>query len=368
MGLLDHYRQFEAMTAEEVNALKRDEATERRRAALERVPPLDLAQTTWPSPPHPAVVNAVTFAARRGLNRYPGAVSRELRSELAHRHGWPEERIAVGHGAAQLLGAAIHHLISAGQELITPWPSYPLYPLLARRAGGRAVPVADGDIDAILAAVNDRTRVIALAQPNDPTGALLDVAALDRLVAALPDGIAVLLDEAPIEFAGAARERASVSLLDAHHRVLVFRSFSKAWGLAGLRCGYVVGAPGTEELLAELAPDLGVHELALVGALEALRSASGDVRARVRAIARERERLTRELRALGFDVPSSRANFLWVAHPRLGDGALLDALGRASILVAPGAALGAGDRVRIAVRDRAASERLLRALEGALGG
>lgn len=366
MGLLDHYRQFEGLTEQEVNAGKRAEAAERRRKALARQDPLDLSQTTWPSPPHPYVVNAVTYVARRGMQRYPLAGSGELRSELAHRHGIAPERVAVSHGAAALLSAAAQALIEPGQELITPWPSYPLFPIIARRARGHAVPVAGDDPDTLLGAVNDRTRVITLASPNDPTGARMAMSELRRLLDTLPEQVAVLLDEALVDYANAEPTDAAVALLDEHPRLLVFRSFSKAWGLAGLRCGYVLGAPGAEGLVALLGPELGVGELTYAGVLEALRSTPDLVARRASAVSTERDRLAGELREQGLDVAPSQANFLWVAHPELEGATLADALARAGVIVAAGGPLGDPDRVRITVRDEAASQRLLRTLQNAV--
>ena len=366
MGLLDYYRQFEAMTEEEVNAVKRAEADERKRKALARQEPLDLSQTTWPSPPHAYVVNAVTYLARRGMQHYAVAGGSRLRSEIAHRHGLEPERVAIGHGAAQLLGAAAQALIEPGHELITPWPSYPLFPAMARRARGNAVPVAAADPDTILTAVNERTRVVALASPNDPTGERLEVADLRRLLDELPEQVALLLDEALVDFADEAPVDAAVELLETHPRLLIFRSFSKAWGLAGLRCGYALGGPGAEELVALLAPELGIGELTHAGVLEALHTSSQLVARRTRAVAAERGRLTAELRARGLDVAPSQANFLWVAHPEHDGAAVAGGLGRAGVIVAAGGPLGDPDRVRITVRDEAATQRLLRSLETAL--
>lgn len=364
MGLLDYYRQFEGLSEEEVNSQLREEADERRRKALTRVPPLDLSQTTWPELPHPEVVSAITFVARRGLQRYPHMRGSQLRSELAHRHGLDTGRLIVGNGAAELLSAATRALIEPGQALITPWPSYPLFPIMARRAHGQAIPVSGG-VDELLAAAHEHghTRVVALASPNDPTGELLPAAELQRLLAGLPEGVAVLLDEALVDFADAQPAGSSLELLELHPQLLVFRSFSKAWGLAGLRCGYAIGGPGAEQLLAELDPDLGVSEISQAGALEALRSCSDVTATRVRRIARERARLTETLRERSFEVADSQANFLWVSHPTL-DGAELSArLSNAGILVAAGAALGEQRHVRIALHDKAASTRLLGALD-----
>ncbi len=366
MGLLDYYRQFEGLSEEEVNRELREEAAERRRKALTRVRTIDLSQTTWPELPHPNIANSITYIARRGLQLYPHLRGSELRDALAERHGVNPSRLILGNGAAELLSAATRALIEPGQELLTTWPSYPLFPIMARRAHGRAVPVSGG-VDALLEAVPAHdTRVVALASPNDPTGELLGVAELRRLLDGLPDGVAMLLDEALVEFADAQPVDASIELLEEYPRLLVFRSFSKAWGMAGLRIGYAVGGPGSEELLAELAPDLGVNELSQAGALEALRTAQGLLDKHVHAVAVERIRLTAALRRRGFEVADSQANFLWAAHPALDGGELAARLSRAGVLVAAGDALGEPRHVRISLRNPAASDRLLTAIDGTL--
>ncbi|MGO9489688.1 MAG: pyridoxal phosphate-dependent aminotransferase [Solirubrobacteraceae bacterium] len=363
MGLLDYYRQFEGMSEEEVNAGLREEAAERRRKALTRVDTLDLSQTIWPDLPHPRIVNAITFVARRGLNRYPHISGTDLRNELAERHGVEPERLVLGNGAAELLTAATRALISPGQQLLTRWPSYPLYPLMARRAHGQAVRVT-GDVPALLEAAHQpEVRAIALASPNDPTGELLSAAALEQLLSGLPEGVALLLDEALIEFSDAQPTDTSLALLAEHPRLLVFRSFSKAWGLAGLRIGYVIGGPGSGELLAELEPDLGVSELSQAGALEALRSCTDQTVRRIATIRQERPRVTAELRRMGFEVAESQANFLWAAHPAVTGSELAARLAQTGVLVAAGDALGEPQHVRIALRSEAAGDRLLDALD-----
>lgn len=365
MGLLDYYRQFEALSEEEINSELRMQAAERRALELTRVETLDLSQTTWPNPPHADVVSAVTFVARKGMHRYPRDT--ELASELAHHLGVPVERIAIGNGASELLQAATCALIRPGQALLTRWPSHPLFPTIARRAHGVAVPVSESDPEALLAAAATHdTRVIALASPNDPTGELIPTADLDRLLSELPESVAVLLDEALIEYARPAMQGASLELLERHPRLLVFRSFSKAWGLAGLRCGYVIGGPGAESLLAELAPEQGVSELTQAAALEALRACSRQVERRSRVVAQQREALTAVLREHGLQVGESEANFLWVSHPQMAGGELAARLSESGVLVAAGAPLGEPGHVRITVRDQAATERLLSALDAAL--
>ncbi len=365
MGLLDYYRQFEGLSEEEVNKELREEAAERRRKALTKVATLDLSQTTWPELPHANISAAITFTARRGLQRYPHLRGSQLRGELAERHEVAVERLIIGNGANELLSSATRALIEPGQELLTSWPSYPLYPLMARRAHGRAVPVSGG-VDALLqAARKENVRVIALASPNDPTGELLARPELERLLNGLPEGIAVLLDEALVEFADAQPLDSSLKLLENHSQLIVFRSFSKAWGLAGIRIGYAIGGPGSEKLLAELEPDLGVSEVSQSGALEALRSGEDSMHHHVRCVREERSRLSTALSERGFDVTDSQANFLWVAHSELDGSELANRLQQSGVLVAAGAPLGEPQHVRIALRNSATSQRLLEAIDRA---
>ncbi len=366
MGLLDYYKQFEGMSEEEVNAGLREEAAERRRKALTRVETLDLSQTTWPELPNPRIVNAITFVARRGLHRYPHVRGTDLRNELAARLGVEPGRVVLGNGAAELLSAATRALIGPGQRLLSPWPSYPLYPIMARRAHGQAVPVAGG-VDELLGAAQDPTvRAIALANPNDPTGELVARDELERLLAGVPEHVAVLLDESLVEFADEQLVDVSLKLLERYPRLLVFRSFSKAWGLAGLRVGYAIGPPGSQELMAELDPDLGVSEVSQAGALEALRTCSELVGRRVQTIREERPRVIAGLRERGFDVAESQANFVWAAHEQLSGGELAARLALSGVLVTEGDALGEPRHVRIAIHKPAATARLFSAIDKAL--
>jgi histidinol-phosphate aminotransferase len=368
VGFLDYYKQFEGMPEEEVNARLRDQAAERKRKALSVVAPISLSATTWPEYPHPAVVNAITYTARRGLHRYLDRSAGELRSELAHRHGLSEERVVVGDGAAQLLSSAAYALMDeALDELVTPWPSYGLYPVMAHRARAHAVPVQGYGVDAVLSAVNEHTRVVALCSPNDPTGELVGAGELRRLLQALPERVVVLLDEALADFADAQPVDASLALLDEFPRLLCFRSFSKAWGLAGLRVGYALGGPGSEALLEQLAPELGVNELAQAGALEALRSTGHLVARRVERVRGERARLLLELRSRDRIVATpSQANFVWLEAAGLDGAELLRRLDRVGVRVAGGGALGDPGHIRVAIHDGVATDRFLRALDGAL--
>jgi histidinol-phosphate aminotransferase len=365
MGLLDYYKQFEGMSDEEVSARLRKEADERRRKALAKVEPLDLSQTTWHELPHPDVVAAVTYAARRGINRAGDPLAIELRREIGRRHGLEPDRVAVGNGAAQLLRVAARTLMEPGDELVTPWPSYPLYPLMARAAGGRAVPVPAMEVDEVFAGVSARTRVIALCNPNDPNGAYLTADELRRLLERLPEHVTVLLDEALGDFVDAEPPGSSLALLDDFPRLLVFRTFSKAYGLAGMRCGYVMGGPGTEPLLEQTAPALGVSDLVQAGALEALRKCGPLVARRRETVLIERHRLLQSLGSLPVDARPSQANVLWLRAPGLADGELATRLRRSAVLVHPGSEYGEPDHVRATIQSPQASDRLLEALRAA---
>ncbi len=372
MGFRDYYKQFEEMSPQEVSARLREAADERHRQALAIVEPLDLSQTTWGEYPHHNIVNAITYAARRGLHRYLDRHAAALRSELAHRHGVPEERLVVGDGAAHQLNAATQIFMEdTSDELVTPWPSYPLYPLMARAARAHAVPVDGYGPEPVLEAINERTRIVAICSPNDPTGELFGVDALRELLEALPERVVVLLDEALVEFVEPRVQApdATLALLDEHPRLLVFRTFSKAWGLAGLRCGYAIGGPGAEPLLERLEPELGLNELAQAGALEALRSSDTRVTLRAASIATNRAVLTGTARELGYEVTDSHANFLWMTLPGV-DGAELHArLERNHIIVASGGPLGEPGHIRLTVPAREEHmTRVTRALEIAVVG
>jgi histidinol-phosphate aminotransferase len=359
MGLFRYYRQFEGLSEEEVNRGLRERAAAERSRALARPEALDLSRTTWHELPPPEVVSAITFHARKGLHRYSEGRETALRDALGARHGVDPSRIAIGDGASGLLDRAARELLSSGDELVLPWPGYPLYPLLARDTGATAVQVPSLDPQRLLDAVTTRTRMLVLGGPNDPTGELLPAGVLAELLARLPEHVVVVVDEALREFVTEEPTDAVVRLTDRTDRLLVVRSFSKAWGLAGLRCGWAVAGPGAGDLLRALAPPLGAGDLALAGALAAV-STAGDVLARrVRENDRERRALTTALRELGLLVHPSQSGAVWVRSPDRDGPALHAALERSGIRTQSGAPLGDDRHVRITARDGAATERLV---------
>ena len=371
MGLLDYYRRFEEIDEQEINRELRERRHRERSLALEQVALLDLSGTEWPDFPNAEVVNASIFAARGRVNGYPDRHATRLRRALAERHGVVPEQVVIGNGAAELLQAAAHVLLEPADELVAPWPSYPLYPLMTQRAGGRpvAVDLAGGRVDpeAILAAVSDRTRAVAICNPNDPTGTYLPAEDLAALLSALPERVHVLLDEAFVHFQDVEEVDACLRLVEAFPRLLVFRTFSKVYGLSGLRAGYAVGSRQAGGLLESLAPVLGVNALTQAGIEQALKIGDPEVERRRAMVIEQRRRLLEALTGLPLDAPPSEASFLWLRAPRVSGAELAARLERAKVKVAPGGPLGDEHHVRAAIRGGAAAERLLAALEEALG-
>jgi histidinol-phosphate aminotransferase len=360
VGFRDYYRAFEDVDEPELNRERRARRERERRTALGRLPELDLSGTEWPDMPHSEVVNAAIARARGRVNRYPDRHAEVVRRLLAERHGVAAEQIALGNGAAELLQAAALALLAEGDELVTAWPSYPLFPLLAAHAGARPVFAEDGRVRE---AVTERTRVVVVCNPNDPTGGYLRSHELGALIAGLPDQVHVLLDEALVHFQDAEEMDACLRLVEAFPRLLVVRSFSKAYGLSGLRGGFAVSSD--PKLLAAVAPVLGVNGLTQAALEHALRTGDAEIERRRRTVSRERGRLTEGLRALGADVADSQANFVWLRAPGLSGDALAGRLRRHRVIVAPGGPLGADDHVRAAVLNASATDRLLRAYESA---
>jgi histidinol-phosphate aminotransferase len=365
VGLLDRYREFEDVDPEEDRRVRRERRHRERALELERVPDLDLSGTEWPELPNSEIVNASIFTARGRVNGYPDRHAEGVRSALARLHDVDAERIVMGNGAAELLQAAAMSLIEPGDELLTPWPSYPLYPLMATRAGGR--PVAVDWHEPLEEGISDRTRLVVLCNPNDPTGHHIPAERVAELAAALPERAHLVVDEALVQFQDAEPVDAVLRLTDAFPRLLVVRTFSKIYGLSGLRAGYAVGSTASARLLDAISPVLGVNALSQSAVAHALKIGAREIARRRQAVLRERARLMEGLAALPVDADPSQANFVWLSARGTSGLALANALRKENVVVAPGGPLGADDHVRATVRDAAATDRLLAALRTALG-
>jgi histidinol-phosphate aminotransferase len=275
----EYYRQFEELSPEESSRELIERRHSERAQALTEVVPLDLTSPAWHEPPHAEAINAATYALRRSVNAYPD--STPLREAVAARHGVAVEKVAVGHGAGELLRAALRPFTG---EVAVAWPGWGHLPRLVEEAGGTPVPVEPA-LDALLAV---RAGALVVCSPNDPTGALVDVAAL---AAGLDESVWLIIDAALAEFAP---DDDPAALLGARERITVVRSFSKAHAMAGLRVGYALGDRG---------PASGVSAPAQAAALWALTGGDAVVARRRAAAARERERLADALRDTPVLVP-----------------------------------------------------------------
>jgi histidinol-phosphate aminotransferase len=361
VGIGDYYRQFDDIDEAVLTVERRERRRREKEAALAVAPDVDLSGTEWPDLPHSEIVNAAIARARGFVQRYPDRHAAGVRRLLADRHGLAPERIALGNGAAELLQSAALALLSEGDELVMPWPSYPLYPLMAAHAGANPVPVTDRQVPD---ALNERTKAVVICNPNDPTGSYLTSSALRDLLSTLPDDLTVLLDEALIHFQDTEDQDACLRLVDDFPRLLVVRTFSKIYGLSGLRAGYAVSSDS--HLLAAVAPVLGINEMTQAAVEYALRTGDAEIERRRQAVARERTVLTDRLRELGADVTDSQANFLWIRVRELTGDQLANGLRKQGVIVAPGGPLGEDHHVRAAIRDEPASNRLLQAIENVL--
>ena len=238
------------------------------------------------------------------------ALATGLAARIAERIGVPAANVVAGAGSGALLQQFLYSHSGPGRTVVHGWPSFELYPLLVRNAG--AEPVAAGDI---AAAVDERTAVVLLCNPNNPTGEVLGHEALEALLAQLPPHVLVLVDEAYREFADQAELADAPALAARDERVAVVRTFSKSHGLLGLRVGYLTGAEAVLAPLRRTSPFFRVPTVAQAAALAAL-DAEDEVRARCAQIAAERDRVRAGLLELGWDVPPSGGNFLWL---RLGE-------------------------------------------------
>jgi histidinol-phosphate aminotransferase len=314
----------------------------------------------------PGVVDAVAKAVADG-NRYPDPAAAELTSALAAKHGLDESRVAVGCGSVSLIQQLVQISVDAGDEVIYAWRSFEAYPNLVKVAGATPVEVPlDGyehDLKAMAAAVTDRTGLVLLCSPNNPTGPALRHNDVEAFLQSVPDDVLVVIDEAYAEFLDDPDAVDGKRLLDQHANLAVLRTFSKAYGLAGLRVGYcLAAAPETASALRQVSVPFQVSIPAQAAALASL-AAEDELMARVADVVREREPLRQRLIELGYDVPPSQGNFVWL--PTGADTMrVAGVFDEAGVLVRP----FAGDGIRITVTTAADSDRVVGAAKASLPG
>ncbi|HEX8689351.1 MAG TPA: histidinol-phosphate transaminase, partial [Solirubrobacterales bacterium] len=295
-----------------------------------------LASNESPFPPHPKVVDAIRGAAA-AMNRYPDPGATLLRQRIADRYETEPGRVAVGNGSCEILLAAAEALCEPGAEIVYAWPSFSMYPHLAALTGAREVrvPLADGevhDLDAMATEVTAATQLVLVCNPNNPTGTHLPAAQIAAFCERLPEHVTVALDEAYVEFQTDDDPDATVDLLAEFPNLVVLRTFSKVYGLAGLRIGYALGSPEIADALSRVRPIFNVNSAAQEAALASL-DCEAEIAERVGHARAARDFLGQGLAAQGLDPVSSQANFVYADVPD-GDGAgLADRLLRAGFIV-----------------------------------
>jgi histidinol-phosphate aminotransferase len=262
-------------------------------------------------------VRAAIERATDVVNRYPDNGCVELKAALAKHLGsdFAPEHVAVGCGSVSLCQQLVQITASVGDEVIFGWRSFELYPPQVQVAGASAikVPLTDQtfDLDAMLAAVTERTRLIFVCNPNNPTSTVVAPDALARFIQAVPSHILIAVDEAYVEYIRDGMVPDSLGLVRAHSNVVVLRTFSKAYGLAGLRIGYAIGHPDLVAALDQVYVPFTVSSLAQAAAVASL-DAADELLARTDALVDERDRVSAGLRDAGFVLPPSQTNFVWL--------------------------------------------------------
>ncbi|WP_217181819.1 histidinol-phosphate transaminase [Streptomyces sp. AC495_CC817] len=268
--------------------------------------------------PHTPLASVVDAVQRRlgGINRYPDMSAAALREALAARYGVDEALITVGAGSVELAAQLIHAVAGEGDEVMFAWRSFEAYPSLVRIAGATpvAVPLTAEhahDLDAMLAAITPRTRAIFVCNPNNPTGTVVTAAELEEFVAAVPHDVLVVIDEAYVHFDRTDSYGAGIELFRRHPHVAVLHTFSKAYGLAGLRIGYAISPLEVAENQRKVAVPFGVTDLAQTAARASL-DAEVELAARIDEVVAQRDRLHALLVEAGWPAVASQANFVWV--------------------------------------------------------
>jgi len=330
-----------------------------------------LASNESPFAPHPKVVEAIARAAAAS-NRYPDPAATLLRRRLADRFDVDPAEIAVANGSCEILLAAAEALCEPGAEIVYAWPSFSIYPYLAPLSGGREirVPLADGDVhdlDAMVAEVTAATQLLIVCNPNNPTGTHLPAERIGELMERLPDHVVAIVDEAYVEFQAHDDPDTTLDLRRRHPNLVLLRTFSKCYGLAGLRVGYALCGARFRAAVDAVRQPFSVNAVAQAAAAEAILH-QDDVAKRVGQTIAERIFVTEGVRELGLRTPDSHANFSWI---RLGDdddeGEVVAALGDRGVVVRPGTPLGGPGHIRVSYGTRVENERFLDALAAAIG-
>lgn len=310
--------------------------------------------------PLPSVAAAITEAIA-DINRYPDPQSASLVTAIADRYSVPREHVSLATGSVALCGQIILSAAGPGDEVMYAWRSFESYPIWTQIAGATSVkipltPEERHDLTAMKAAITDKTRVIFLCSPNNPTGQIVPPQEIEEFIKSVSPEIVIVLDEAYIEYLPAELRPDSLRLYREHPNVVVLRTFSKAFGLAGLRVGYTIAQDRISAALHKTALPFGVSSLAQVAAVAALKAES-ELMERVAFVTSERERVLAALSAQGWVLNPSYANFVW-----LRTGARTMEIHQAMELAGLSVRPFAEEGLRITVAEPEANDRVIEVL------
>lgn len=329
---------------------------------------IKLASNENPLGPSPKAMAAVS-SATAGLHRYPDGAAHDLTRRLAEHLGIPPERIVLGNGSDEVIVLLERAFLRPGDEVVLARPSFLMYEISAHAAGATPVYVPlrnlDADLDAMAEGVTARTRMVFLCNPNNPTGTMISTADFQRFLKRIPPEVLVVVDEAYIEFARNPEGLRSTGFSDDAHAVVTLRTFSKAYGLAGLRVGYGVMPEPVAEVLHRIRPPFNVNLPAQAGAIAALDDAAFLERT-LRTVHEGMDFLRAELEGIGFRTFPSEANFFLVSVDGSAD-AVFEALLREGVIVRSMTAYGYPDQLRITVGTPEENRRFLAAFRKVTG-
>ncbi|WP_241976254.1 histidinol-phosphate transaminase [Cryobacterium algoricola] len=318
-----------------------------------------LSSNENPFGPLPGVIAAV--GAETAYNRYPDASASVLRERLAARYGCSPDEVHVGSGSVALLSQLILAAAGPGDEVVYSWRSFEAYPSLVTVAGATSVQVPNRpdhghDLAAMAAAITDRTRVLIVCSPNNPTGTIVRAAEFEAFMASVPSTLLVILDEAYAEFVTDPDAVSGISLLGRYPNLVVLRTFSKAYGLAGLRVGYGLGPVAILDAARATAIPLSVTGVASAAAIASL-DVDDELMERVRTIGIRRDTIWRALTEQGWNTPAPQGNFIWLPTGA-ETAAAAEALGAAGLVVRP-----FPEGIRISIGEEESVDELLRTCE-----
>lgn len=325
---------------------------------------IKLASNEVPYGPLPGVVEAITQAAA-SAHRYPDMGVVALRETLANRYGVTADRVATGCGSVALTEHLARVSCLPGDEILYSWRAFEAYPIIAAATGATSVRVPNGaghghDLAAMAAAVTDRTRMVLVCNPNNPTGTAVRRAELDAFLAAVGEDVLVVIDEAYREFVTDEAVPDGLAAYGDRPNVVILRTLSKAWGLAGMRVGFLIAAPAVAETVRKVVTPFSTSAAAQAAAQAAL-SATEEMRRRCNLVIAERSRVVRAMRKLVPDLPESEANFVWLPlGERSAPFATVCAAG--GVLVRP----FPGEGVRVTIGTSEENDTLLALAEDAL--